>query len=182
MEIWIESAKSNTSQRLTDQTMLILKKNCFFGLEILEICGQVNQEEFTQIESTKRVEMLNTDNQTTTEPSTTTSILVQEDKTNVELIKKVISEHKTTLPSLRNQDWKKVQVETEKVNKLLKYIPTDNITELNELIYAGAKLVSDKIETPQRNSNRNAKLGWEMRIEVQIKKLQQKAKHRNPTK
>ena len=34
----------------------------------------------------------------------------------------------------------------------------DNITELNKLIYAGAKLVSDKIGIPLRNLNRNTKL------------------------
>ena len=33
----------------------------------------------------------------------------------------------------------------------------DNITELNELIYAGATLVSDKIFIPLRSSNTNTK-------------------------
>ena len=40
---------------------------------------------------------------------------MQEDKMNVELIKKIMTEKKTTLPSLRNQDGKKVKVETKKV-------------------------------------------------------------------
>ena len=35
----------------------------------------------------------------------------------VVLIKKIMTEKKTTLPSLRNQDWKNVKVEIEKVNK-----------------------------------------------------------------
>ena len=35
----------------------------------------------------------------------------------------------------------------------------DNITEVNELIYAGVKLVSEKIGVPHRNSNRNTKPG-----------------------
>ena len=52
----------------------------------------------------------------------------------------------------------------------------DNLTELNELIYAGAKLVSDKIGIPQRNPERNSKSGWEMRIEAQIKKLRPQVK------
>ena len=60
---------------------------------------------------------------------------------------------------LRNQNWKKVKVETKKVNKSLKHIPTDNITEINELIYAGEKLVRNKIGIPQKNLNRNAKHG-----------------------
>ena len=46
-----------------------------------------------------------------------------------------MTEKKT--PSLKNQDWKKVKQETEKVNKLLSNIP-------NELIYVWAKQVCDK--------------------------------------
>ena len=48
-----------------------------------------------------------------------------------------MSEKKTTLSSLRNQDWRTVKSETEKVNALLTNVPTDDITELNDLIYAG---------------------------------------------
>ena len=42
-------------------------------------------------------------------------MLMQEDKINVELMKKIITEKKT-LASLKNQDKKKVKVEAEKVN------------------------------------------------------------------
>ena len=69
--------------------------------------------------------------------------LNQEEKMNIDIIKRIISKKKTTLPSLRNKDWRKVTFETKKVNDLLTNIPT-NITELNDLIYAGAKLVSKK--------------------------------------
>ena len=68
-----------------------------------------------------------------------------------------MSERKITLRSLRKQDCNKVKVETEMVNKLLKYIPADNITKLDELIYARAKLVAYKISISQRNPNRNTK-------------------------
>ena len=68
-----------------------------------------------------------------------------------------MAENETTLISLRNQVWKKVKVETEKVNKLLTNIPTGNTTELNELIYIRTKLVCDKIDVPLRNVNRNTK-------------------------
>ena len=70
-------------------------------------------------------------------------MLTQEDKIKEELIKKIMTENKITLPLLRNQDRKKVKVETEKVNKLLINIATVNISEL---IYARRKLVFDKIE------------------------------------
>ena len=72
-----------------------------------------------------------------------------------------MNSEKTILPSLRNIEWKTLKIETNKINHVLPYIPTNNITELNELIYAGAKLVYEKIGIPQkarRNSqNRDGK-------------------------
>ena len=59
-----------------------------------------------------------------------------------------MSKKKTTLPSLRNQNQKTVKSETEKVNDLLTNIPTNNIMELNDFIYAGPKLVCEKIRVP----------------------------------
>ena len=55
-------------------------------------------------------------------------------------------------------------------------IPTDNITELNDLIYPGAKLINNKINTSLSNPNRNTKPGWEMKLEVWIKKLREQGK------
>ena len=59
------------------------------------------------------------------------SMSTQESRKKVEDIK-TMSEQKTTLPSLSNQDPKKVNLDTEKESKVLLHIPTDNITELNE--------------------------------------------------
>ena len=78
---------------------------------------------------------------------------------------------KTTLPSRRNQDGKKVKVETKKVNSLLQNIPTYNIAELNELIYAEAKLTCGKTCFPLRYPNRNTKPGREIRLEGQGKEI-----------
>ena len=50
-----------------------------------------------------------------------------------------MTEERAALPFLKNEDLKNVKLETEKVNKLQKDIPTVNITELNDLIYAGTK-------------------------------------------
>ena len=61
-----------------------------------------------------------------------TQILTQEEKINVEIMKRIMSEKKTTLLSLRNQDWKTVKSGTKKVSDLLTNIPTNNITELND--------------------------------------------------
>ena len=45
-----------------------------------------------------------------------------------------MSSEKTILQSLRDIEWKTLKIETNKINHILPYIPTDNITELNGLI------------------------------------------------
>ena len=108
--------------------------------------------------------------------NTTTQTLTQEEKINVEVMKRIMSEKKTTLSSLRSKDWGTVKSETEKVNDLLKNIPTKNITELNDLIYSGAKLVFEKIEVPLETTNKKSKPVWELRLKSQIRKLRQQVK------
>ena len=87
-----------------------------------------------------------------------------------------MSEGKTALPSVRNQELNKVKTVIEKANKVLQHIPKDNITELNELIFAGTKVESNKIGLHLRNLNRNTKPGWEMNLEGEIKYLWQQVK------
>ena len=75
---------------------------------------------------------------------------------NLENLKRIIYEKKY------NQDWRTVKTETEKKNEILIHISTKNITELNELINAGAKIVCEKIAVPQKNTNRNSNLLGEL--------------------
>ena len=88
---------------------------------------------------------------------------------------RIMSEKKTRLPSLRNQDWKTVKAETEK-KLLFTHLSTNKITELNELIYAGVKLVCNKTGVSLKNTNRKSKHGWEYWLETQIRNLRQQAK------
>ena len=67
---------------------------------------------------------------------------------NIKIKKIVMPDKKTTLQSPRNQDWKTVKTETEKINESFTNTLTNNITELNGPIYAGVKLVCDKIIVP----------------------------------
>ena len=46
----------------------------------------------------------------------------KKNKINAVIIKKIISENKNTLPSLRNQEWKTLKREIEKISKLLRHI------------------------------------------------------------
>ena len=79
----------------------------------------------------------------------------------IENPKRIMSEKKTRLLSLRNQNWKAVQVETEKINESSTHISAKNITELNEPIYAGAKLVSDKISVPKEHDQKLKTWMWD---------------------
>ena len=87
-----------------------------------------------------------------------------------------MNSEKTTLPSLRNIEWRTVKVEANKLNQVLTYISTIDITELNELIYAGAKLVSEKIAIPSKSTKEESKPGWEFRLETQIKNQRKQTK------
>ena len=119
-EICAESARPNTIMQIfADQARIILKKGCFSALEILEIYLQVNrgykQDLTTQTETlnTEKQESLNQNESQNNKPRNTTYVyaakltLTQEDKINVVFIEKIMTERKTTFPSLRNQDRKK---------------------------------------------------------------------------
>ena len=68
-----------------------------------------------------------------------------------------MTKKKNTIPNLRNHHWRKVTVESKNVSKLLRNIPTGINIEINKQIYAGEKLVCDKIDIPQGNPRRNTK-------------------------
>ena len=69
---------------------------------------------------------------------------------------------KTTLPSLRNIEWRTLKTETNRINQMLPYISTNSISELNDLIYAGTRLVCEKIRVPLKSTNKQSKLEWEV--------------------
>ena len=73
-------------------------------LELREICIQVKKRENIKKIPPPRIETLNTENQGITQPNTRKEMLTQEDKIKVKLVKKIMTEKKTTLTSLRNQD------------------------------------------------------------------------------
>ena len=85
---------------------------------------------------------------------------------------------KTTLPSLRNIEWRTLKTKKQKnrINQILPCISTNNISELNDLIYVGARLVCEKIGVPSKSTKKHSKPGWEVRLETQIKKLRKQAK------
>ena len=144
IEIWQEcSTFQTTSQRLADQVRTIMKKGCFFVLELLEIHQKsLKQNNNTvpdtprwvkQRQSNKKEPQTSANENTTllndTLPNNQEETISQEQKANLENIKRIMNCEKTILPSLRNIEWKTLKTETNKINHILPYIPTNNVTE-----------------------------------------------------
>ena len=144
MEIWQKlSIFQTTSQRLADQVRTIMKKGWFSELEIIEIHQKINdQDRRNTLPDTPNInkqkqpiqkwtnfgkwkphttKLHPTKHYTTKQPSTNTRT-----KVNFKNLKRILNSEKTTLPSLRNIEWRIVKAETNKVNQVLTYIPTNN--------------------------------------------------------
>ena len=145
IETWQECASfQTTSQRLTYQVRLIIKKGWFSDLEILEIHQKTQKQDDTipvtssdaNLKQHTRNELPTLENKNATLPSDPKETLSQKQKTNVENVKRIVNSVKTNLLSLRNIEWRTLKTETNIINQILPYISTNNIIELNELIYA----------------------------------------------
>ena len=145
---------------------MIIKKGWFSELEILEIHQKINRQPrqdtntITYIPNTEKQELSNcndpqTNNNRNASHSNYIDQILTQEELNLENLKRIMYDQKTRLPSLRNQDWRTVKAETEKINKLLTHISMNYIIELNKLIYAGVKLVCEKNRGSQKNTNRN---------------------------
>ena len=96
---------------------------------------------------------------TTKQHTTKQTKLNTNTRTKKKKFKRFMNGKKTTLPSQRNIEWRTVKTETKKINQVLTYISTNNITELNELMYARAKLVCEKIGVPFKTTKKKSKPG-----------------------
>ena len=83
-----------------------------------------------------------------------------------------MNNEETTLPSIRNIERRTVKTGTNKINHVLPYKSTNNITELN----ADAKLLCEKIGISLKSPKVKSKPGWEIRMETQTKNLRNRAK------
>ena len=61
-------------------------------------------------------------------------------------------------------------METNEINQERPHKSTNDITELNEIIYAWAKLVGENIGIPSKSTKKKSKPGWGIRLETQLKK------------
>ena len=170
IEIWQECSNFQTkNQRLADQDRTIIKKGCFLYLEIIEIHQKINNQlasntvpvkvNINKEKHLKRNKPSTSENGNPTQPNSAQvnnpeQTLSQEQKLNQENLMGIMNSEKTTLPSLINIEMGTVKAETNKVNQVLTFISTNNITELNELFYTVANLVCGNIVIPSKCSKK----------------------------
>ena len=65
------------------------------------------------------------------------------------------------------------QCRNRKDKQMINTNSTNNITELNELIYARGKLFCGEVTVLLMNTSKHSKPGWKIRLETKIKKLRQ---------
>ena len=133
IEIWEECARFHTtSQTLADQVRTIMKKGLFSDLEILEIRQKTNSASKQQDTNTitdapnidkqeqfNRNEPQTNSNRNTAHLNLIEPTLTQEKDMNLENLKRIMHEKKTTLLLLRNIDWIAVKAETEKNKRIV---------------------------------------------------------------
>ena len=78
--------------------------------------------------------------QSNSNQNTEQTLLTQEEKINVEIIKRMMSEKETTLPSLRNQEWKTVKVETEKNKLIINTYPNEQHHRIKQINLCRSKI------------------------------------------
>ena len=101
--------------------------------------------------------------------------LEEEDVVNIEEIVRVLErKQKHKLPALRDIPQKKLLEETAKVDKVLCKFKTHNITKTNELFYAGAVVITNRLGLKIKKPSERKELTWRRRLLSQLESSKNK--------
>ena len=89
----------------------------------------------------------------------------------IEIAEVIERGRKDKLPALRNVPKKKLLEETAKIDKVLSKFKTHSITKTNELFYAGAFVVTNRLGVKIDKIARRKKPMWKRRLQNKIKEL-----------
>ena len=105
--------------------------------------------------------------------------MYDEDITILEKMRNVLStETRERLPPLRKIEKHRLLEATRKVDEVMKKIEAGNITELNDLVYAGAVVVREMLGVKNRKDT-GMEPWWKRRMEAQVKQLNKVLGHIN---
>ena len=87
--------------------------------------------------------------------------LTDEEGAQINSLDEILNEERKRLPSMRAVDKNKLNIEVQKVNKLLQNIQIDDLTKMNDLIYAGAVFIAEKFNM-FKEKTKKSKPAWEL--------------------
>ncbi|XP_063956544.1 uncharacterized protein LOC135154347 [Lytechinus pictus] len=177
-KIWQEKGLFPTSeQRLADQVRVIKRNELLTEVEREGIRRNVYEpvrDEQEEVLRPGREEQTEATAQFQTELDPTTNRL-DEEQEEIKIILLEIKEWVTqgerpTPPNLKRIPREKLLIETQKVNDVMKFISSDSIEDTNDLIYAGAVLVTERLGVrKQENTRKHCLPPWKRRLDNQIK-------------
>ena len=186
-KIWQERDLFQISeQRLSDQVRLIKRRELLTEMETEEIKRRVNEiKDDESVQENKNTEEISTNVAVTSAPTdadtcsniTKANNVMTEEEENVkcrllEIKSSLSTEVRQMLPNIRSVQRNKLLKETETVNTVMQYMTTDTIGETNDLIYAGAVLVSERLGIKQqKKKSRLNEPPWKRRLDNKLKAL-----------
>ena len=162
LQVWVERGLFQvTEQRLVDQANQIRKKRWLSDLELEEIRRSVEEGEYMDdLGQNEEDQEIGSGQEETTEPELAEQCMNPqrqklkivegfepsiEEVDLIEKLEEILQQERERLPSLRGINRGKLRDITKKVNAVLEKIETNDITTTNDLMYAGALLVTDLV-------------------------------------
>ena len=187
MAIWREiGVFESTEQRLADQTRAIRGNGWLSHVELEEIQREIM--EGSQERSEEEPEIENDAHETSEERAErheehAADVNVDDIHNRIQeqeisddkarLIDEIIEQMKSdeTPPNLRNVERKRLKLIVDEVNDILKFIPSEDITTINQLLKAAGCVVARKLGVKKRESKPKEEPMWKKRIKSKVNTL-----------
>ena len=180
LSLWLQNCMCWVSeQRLVDQANTICRKSWMTELEIEQPKRKVTGSNSVIVEETRRVEALpdhvgeDVKNILPEMGAEKQADSLDEEEVVIvfEIAEVIERDRKDKLTALRNVPNKKLLEETAKVDKVLSKFKTHNIIKTNELFYAGAVVVTNRLGVKIDKVAWRKEPMWKRRLQNKIKEL-----------
>ena len=180
LSLWLQMGMLWVSeQRLVDQANTIRRNSWMTELEIEGLENKVTRSDSVKVEEARSVEAL--PGQVVGDVRSVLPEMGAEEQADsldeeevaivMEIAEVIERSRKDKLPALRNVPKKNLLDETAKVDKVLSKFKTHSITKTNELFYAGAFVVTNRLGVKIDKVAGQKELMWKRRLQNKIKEL-----------
>ena len=173
LEIWESKDLFTVSeQRLADQVKQIKDKKWLTFVEIEELKRKIestNEETISEFDDTIETHEEYVEGESI---QVEESVLSEEEKLLVDRIKEIMNDaERKRIPALKGISKKKILDELKKVDTVLGKMESGNVTSTNDLIYAGAAVVTERLGVKIKCKEDWKEPMWKRRLDGQIKQL-----------